>query len=131
MPAHVKKESPVSKLLNTISKGGSTAVGIERPLGQLLRLITKAQVSDFQSMWLLNGLGIISSVIESGVTSSNSDISKKAVIQSVQLYRNCCSLCPQIARHAILGNSITTLFNALLISLQVNRNVFMVFYIIF
>lgn len=38
---------------------------------------------------------------------------------AVQIYRDSCSPCIQIARHAVLGNSISTLFDALLYSLQV------------
>lgn len=121
LPAHVKKDSQVHKLLNMVTKGGGP-LGIERPLGQLLRQFAKAEISDFQSMWLLDGLGIISNVIQKGMQ-DNSDISKRAVVLSVQLYRNSCSSCPQIARHAILGNTIIVLFDALLISLQVCRNV--------
>lgn len=117
LPAQAKKDSQVHKLLNMITKGGGP-LGIERPLGQLLRQIAKAEIADFQSMWLLDGLGIISNVIQKGMQ-DNSEISKRAVVLSVQLYRNSCSSCPQIARHAILGNTIIVLFDALLISLQV------------
>lgn len=117
LPAHVKKDSQVHKLLNMVTKGGGP-LGIERPLGQLLRQFAKAEIADFQSMWLLDGLGIISGVIQKGMQ-DNSDISKRAVVLSVQLYRNSCSSCPQIARHAILGNTIIVLFDALLVSLQV------------
>ncbi|XP_063697590.1 S phase cyclin A-associated protein in the endoplasmic reticulum-like [Culicoides brevitarsis] len=116
LPAHVKKDSQVHKLLNMITKGGGP-LGIERPLGQLLRQISKAEIADFQSMWLLDGLGTISNIIQKGMQ-DNSDISKRAVVLSVQLYRNSCSSCPQIARHAILGNTIVVLFDALLTSLQ-------------
>lgn len=119
LPAQAKKDSQVHKLLNMITKGGGP-LGIERPLGQLLRQIAKAEIADFQSMWLLDGLGIISNVIQKGMQ-DNSEISKRAVVLSVQLYRNSCSSCPQIARHAILGNTIIVLFDALLISLQVRK----------
>uniref|UniRef100_A0A0P6IY67 Cyclic nucleotide-binding domain-containing protein n=1 Tax=Aedes aegypti TaxID=7159 RepID=A0A0P6IY67_AEDAE len=112
----IRKQSQVPKLLNTIVKGGGP-LGVERPLGQLLRLMAKAEVVDFQSMWLLDGLKIISDVIQQGME-PNSEISKRAVVISVQLYRNACSLCPQISRHAILGNTITVLLDALLISLK-------------
>uniref|UniRef100_A0AAG5DT33 S phase cyclin A-associated protein in the endoplasmic reticulum N-terminal domain-containing protein n=1 Tax=Anopheles atroparvus TaxID=41427 RepID=A0AAG5DT33_ANOAO len=113
----IRKQSQVPRLLNTVSKGGSGTLGVERPIGQLLRLIAKAEVADFQSLWLLDGLSTIASVIETGL-SPGTDISKKAVVLSVQLYRNACTLCPQIARHAVLGNSIVVLLNALLLTLQ-------------
>ncbi|KAL1391472.1 hypothetical protein pipiens_012365, partial [Culex pipiens pipiens] len=112
----IRKQSQVPKLLNSIVKGGGP-VGVERPLGQLLRLMAKAEVVDFQSMWLLDGLKTIADVIEQGME-PNSEISKRAVVISVQLYRNACSLCPQISRHAILGNSVTVLLDALQISLK-------------
>lgn len=38
---------------------------------------------------------------------------------AIQIYRDSCSPCIQIARHAILGNSISILFDGLLHSLQV------------
>ncbi|XP_062545651.1 uncharacterized protein LOC134212117 [Armigeres subalbatus] len=113
---HIRKQSQVPKLLNTIVKGGGP-LGVERPLGQLLRLMAKAEVVDFQSMWLMDGLKTISDVIQLGME-PNSEVSKRAVVISVQLYRNACSLCPQISRHAILGNTITVLLDALLISLK-------------
>ncbi|XP_055597879.1 S phase cyclin A-associated protein in the endoplasmic reticulum [Uranotaenia lowii] len=112
----IRKQSQVPKLLNTIVKGGGP-LGVERPLGQLLRLMAKAEVVDFQSMWLLDGLKTISDVIQQGMD-PNTEISKRAVVISVQLYRNACSLCPQISRHAILGNTITVLLDALYISLK-------------
>ncbi|XP_055636896.1 calponin homology domain-containing protein DDB_G0272472 isoform X2 [Toxorhynchites rutilus septentrionalis] len=112
----IRKQSQVPKLLNTVVKGGGP-LGVERPLGQLLRLMTKAQIVDFQSMWLLDGLQIISDVIQAGIE-PNSEVSKRAVVISVQLYRNACSLCPQISRHAILGNTITVLLDALQVSLK-------------
>lgn len=38
---------------------------------------------------------------------------------AIQLYRNICSVCPQLNVHAVLGNSICTLFDVLYTSLQV------------
>uniref|UniRef100_A0A182N8P7 SCAPER_N domain-containing protein n=1 Tax=Anopheles dirus TaxID=7168 RepID=A0A182N8P7_9DIPT len=113
----IRKQSQVPRLLSTIAKGGSGMLGVERPIGQLLRLIAKAEVADFQSLWLLDGLSTIASVIETGL-SPGTDVSKKAVVLSVQLYRNACTLCPQIARHAVLGSSVLVLLNALLVSLK-------------
>ncbi|XP_053693788.1 S phase cyclin A-associated protein in the endoplasmic reticulum [Sabethes cyaneus] len=112
----IRKQSQVPKLLGTIVKGGGP-LGVERPLGQLLRLMAKAEVVDFQSMWLLDGLKTIADVVQTGME-PNSEVSKRAVVISVQLYRNSCSLCPQISRHAILGNTITVLLDALQISLK-------------
>lgn len=40
---------------------------------------------------------------------------------AIQTYRDACSPCIQIARHAILGNSISTLFDVLMHSLQVQQ----------
>lgn len=39
---------------------------------------------------------------------------------AIQIYRNASSPCIQIARHAVLGNSISILFDVLLHSLQVS-----------
>lgn len=39
---------------------------------------------------------------------------------AIQIYRDACSPCIQISRHAVLGNSISILFDVLLHSLQVN-----------
>uniref|UniRef100_A0A2M4B8P6 Putative s phase cyclin a-associated protein in the endoplasmic reticulum isoform x1 n=1 Tax=Anopheles marajoara TaxID=58244 RepID=A0A2M4B8P6_9DIPT len=113
----VRRQSQVQRLLGTVAKGGSGTLGVERPIGQLLRLIAKAEVADFQSLWLLDGLGTIAKVIENGLC-PGTDVSRKAVVLSVQLFRNACTLCPQIARHAILGNSITVLLDALQISMK-------------
>ncbi|XP_052893731.1 S phase cyclin A-associated protein in the endoplasmic reticulum [Anopheles moucheti] len=113
----IRKQSQVPRLLSTIAKGGNGMLGVERPIGQLLRLIAKAEVADFQSLWLLDGLSTIATVIENGLN-PGTDVSKKAVVLSVQLYRNACTLCPQIARHAVLGSSVLVLLNALLISLK-------------
>lgn len=75
VPAYMKRESEVPKLLGIIKKGGGTQ-GIERPLGQLLRLLTKAQVFDFQCFWLLDGLGALAQVINDGMV-PNSEVSRK------------------------------------------------------
>ncbi|XP_035774291.1 titin homolog isoform X2 [Anopheles albimanus] len=112
-----RRQSQVHRLLGTVAKGGSGTIGVERPIGQLLRLIAKAEVADFQSLWLLDGLGTIAKVIENGLC-AGTDVSRRAVVLSVQLFRNACTLCPQIARHAILGNSIMVLLDALQISLK-------------
>lgn len=75
VPAYMKRESDVPKLLGVIKKGGG-AQGIERPLGQLLRLLSKAQVFDFQCFWLLDGLGVLAQVISDGMT-PNSEVSRR------------------------------------------------------
>lgn len=71
----MKRESQVPKFLNLVGKGGGPQ-GLERPLGQLLRLIAKGQICDFQCFWLLDGLGTITNVISKGME-SNTDISKR------------------------------------------------------
>ncbi|XP_050084102.1 uncharacterized protein LOC126570406 isoform X2 [Anopheles aquasalis] len=113
----IRRQSQVQRLLGIVAKGGSGTLGVERPIGQLLRLIAKAEVADFQSLWLLDGLGTIANVIENGLC-PGTDVSRKAVVLSVQLFRNACTLCPQIARHAILGNSIMVLLDALQSSMK-------------
>lgn len=62
LPAYIRRESEVPKLLGLIRKGGG-AQGLERPLGQLLRVIKKAQVYDYQCFWLLDGLGVVGKVV--------------------------------------------------------------------
>lgn len=48
-------------------------------------------------------------------------VNLRSVTLAVQLYRNACSVCPQIARHALLGNSIAALFDAIVKSFQVRE----------
>lgn len=118
VPAYMRRDSNVPKLLALIRRGGGPQ-GIERQLTQLALIVNKPEVFDFQCLWLLDGLGVLANIVQKSVE-PNSDVSRKALITAVQVYRNSCSLCPQIARHAILGNSITILLDALLHSLQVN-----------
>ncbi|XP_067623077.1 calponin homology domain-containing protein DDB_G0272472 isoform X2 [Eurosta solidaginis] len=117
VPLHMKRESQVPKYLNLVSKGGGSQ-GLERAVSQLLRLMSKAQVFDFQCFLLMDGLGVITTNVISRSMQENNDIPKRAVVLAVQLYRNACTLCPQIARHAILGNSLSVLFDVLFQSLQ-------------
>ncbi|XP_065355667.1 S phase cyclin A-associated protein in the endoplasmic reticulum [Calliphora vicina] len=117
VPLHMKRESQVPKYLNLVNKGGGSQ-GLERALGQLLRIMAKAQVFDFQCFLLMDGLGTISSNVITKGMQEDAEVSKKAVVLAVQLYRNACTLCPQIARHAILGNTLIVLFDALFQSLQ-------------
>ncbi|XP_046806663.1 S phase cyclin A-associated protein in the endoplasmic reticulum [Lucilia cuprina] len=117
VPLHMKRESQVPKYLNLVNKGGGSQ-GLERAIGQLLRIMAKAQVFDFQCFLLMDGLGTISSNVITKGMQEDAEVSKKAVVLAVQLYRNACTLCPQIARHAILGNTLVVLFDALFQSLQ-------------
>lgn len=117
VPSYMKRDSEVPKLLSIIKKGGGSQ-GIERPLGQLLRIMAKVQVVDYQCFWLLDGLCVISKIIRNVADPAENEISRRAIIIAIQIYRNSCSQCPQIARHAILGNSYTNLCDALLQSLQ-------------
>ncbi|XP_013104459.2 S phase cyclin A-associated protein in the endoplasmic reticulum [Stomoxys calcitrans] len=117
VPLHMKRESQVPKYLNLVNKGGGSQ-GLERALGHLLRIMAKAQVFDFQCFLLMDGLGTITTAVISPGMQEDAEVSKKAVVIAVQLYRNACTLCPQIARHALLGNSIVGLFDALFQSLQ-------------
>lgn len=71
-----RRQSQVHRLLGTVAKGGSGTIGVERPIGQLLRLIAKAEVADFQSLWLLDGLGTIAKVIENGLC-AGTDVSRR------------------------------------------------------
>ncbi|XP_037882095.1 S phase cyclin A-associated protein in the endoplasmic reticulum isoform X2 [Glossina fuscipes] len=117
VPLHMKRESQVPKYLNLVNKGGG-AQGLERALGQLMRIMSKAQVFDFQCFLLMDGLGALATNVIAKSMQEDSEVSKKAVVSAVQLYRNACTLCPQIARHAMLGNSLPSLFDALFQSLQ-------------
>ncbi|KAH8409628.1 hypothetical protein KR222_011773 [Zaprionus bogoriensis] len=117
LPVHLKRDSSVPKLLNLVMKGGG-AQGLDRTLGNLLRVIPKAQTCDFQAFLNMDGLGVLTSHVISKGMEDNAEISKKSVTLAVQLYRNACSVCPQIARHALLGNSIAALFDAIVKSFQ-------------
>lgn len=129
----IKKQSQIPKLLNAISKrnsGTGVQMGVERPIGQISRIFAKSQVSDFKALWLLDGLGILANVIESGLQ-PYSDISRKALVMAIQLYREACSSCKQIANHAILGGSILVLFDALAFTLMVNTFLYTITFITF
>ncbi|XP_017117027.1 S phase cyclin A-associated protein in the endoplasmic reticulum isoform X2 [Drosophila elegans] len=118
LPAYIKRDSTVPKLLNLVVKGGG-AQGLDRNLGNLLRVIPKAQNFDFQAFLYMDALGILANHVISKGFEENTEISRKSVHLAVQLYRNACSVCPQIARHALLGNSITVLFDAINKSFQI------------
>lgn len=118
LQSHHRRDSEVPKLMNLLSRGGGPH-GHERPLTQLLRIVTKAQPADFHCMLSMDTLGVIARIVQEG-SEANSEISRKAVIVAVQLYRNICSVCPQLTRHAIMGNSICTLLDVLYTALQVS-----------
>lgn len=96
-------------------------MGAERPIGQIIRIIEKSAIVDFHALWLLDGLGILGNVIEMGLQ-PNSEVSRIAVTKAVQLYRNACSSCKQIAQHSILGGSFLVLLDALNYTLKVRIN---------
>ncbi|XP_055381658.1 S phase cyclin A-associated protein in the endoplasmic reticulum [Condylostylus longicornis] len=116
VPIHIKRESQVPKFLNLVNKGGGP-LGMERQFNQLLRIIGKGQVNDFQCFWLLDGLGTVASFLTKAIENAD-ELNTRTTILSVQLYRNACSSCPQIARHSLMGNTITVLFDALTKSCQ-------------
>lgn len=76
-PLYMKRDSSVPKILTMIRKGGGPQ-GIERPLGQLSRAVAKAEVFDFQCLWLMDGLGVLANVIKTALE-PNSEISRKYV----------------------------------------------------
>lgn len=117
LQSHHRRDSEVPKLMSLLNKGGGPH-GHERPLTQLLRIVTKAQPADFHCMLSMDTLGVIARLVQEG-SEANAEVSRKAVILAVQLYRNICSVCPQLTRHAILGNSICTLLDVLYAALQV------------
>lgn len=119
LQSHHRRDSEVPKLMSLLNKGGGPH-GHERPLTQLLRIVTKAQPADFHCMLSMDTLGVIARLVQEG-SEANAEVSRKAVILAVQLYRNICSVCPQLTRHAILGNSICTLLDVLYAALQVGR----------
>lgn len=74
-PGYMRRDSDVPKILGIIRKGGGPQ-GMERPLGQLLRLIAKPAVFDFQCLWLMDGLGVLAEVIKNALEPNN-DLSRK------------------------------------------------------
>lgn len=55
-----------------IKKGNNnnSQLGVERPIGQIIRQIEKSEVVDFHCLWLLDGLGILATVVEEGIAIS-------------------------------------------------------------
>lgn len=118
-----RKQSQIPKLLNAIKRGNGSGnnnnqLGVERPIGQIIRQIEKCTVVDFHCLWLMDSLGILATVIEDGIK-PNSDISRVALTKAIQLYRNSCSSCKQIAQHSILAGSFIKLLDALNFALKV------------
>lgn len=74
-PLYMKRDSEVPKILSTIRRGGG-AQGMERPLGQLSRTVAKAEVFDFQCLWLMDGLGVLATTIKSALE-PNTELSRK------------------------------------------------------
>ncbi len=115
-----RKESQVPKFLAAITKGNvnnNNSIGVERPIGQILRILEKSNIADFHCFWLLDGLGILMKVINEGLK-GNSDYSHLAVTKAIQLYRNSSSSCTQIARHSILAGSLFALLDALALTIE-------------
>lgn len=82
----MKRDSQVPKFLNLVIKGGG-AQGLERQLGQLLRIMAKANITDFQCFWLMDGLGVLTNVLVQGME-NNTEISKKYVALIFEIYFN-------------------------------------------
>lgn len=75
VPAYMRRDSDVPKLLGVIRKGGGPH-GYERPLGQLARLVAKPTISDFQCLWLMDGLGVLANVVTTAIEPA-SELSRK------------------------------------------------------
>lgn len=76
VPLYMKRDSSIPKILAAIRKGGGPQIGMERPLGQLSRTVVKAEVFDFQCLWLMDGLGLLATIIKSGIE-PNTELSRK------------------------------------------------------
>lgn len=63
------------KILSMMQKGVG-AHGYERPLGQLLRIVSKAQPADFHCLLSLDALGVIAGLIKEG-SEPTSDVSRR------------------------------------------------------
>lgn len=72
---YMKRDSSVPKILATMKRGGGT-LGMERPLGQLTRIVAKPEVFDFQCLWLMDGLGTLADIIKSALE-PNTELSRK------------------------------------------------------
>lgn len=78
VPVYMKRDSTVPKILSQIRRGGGPQ-GMERPLGQLARIAAKPEVFDFQCLWLMDGLGVLSDIIKCAFEPNN-EISRKSVL---------------------------------------------------
>lgn len=128
----VKKQSQLPKLLQQIKKRNSNntmgPVNSElRTIGKISRIIEMANKNDFHAFWLLDGLGILTDLINSFKANLNEDFKNsrqppllRVTVVSIQLYRSTCSSCKQISDHAILGGSIISLIDLLSMTLKVN-----------
>lgn len=129
----IKKQSQLPKLLQQIKKSNSNSsmgpVNSElRTIGKISRIIEAGNKNDFHAFWLLDGLGIITEMINSFKTSLNEDFKNsrqpppllRVTVVSIQLYRSTCSSCKQISDHAILGGSIISLIDLLQMALKVS-----------
>lgn len=97
-----------------------------RTIGKISRIIEMANKNDFHAFWLLDGLGILTDLINSFKNNLNEDFKNsrqppllRVTVVSIQLYRSTCSSCKQISDHAILGGSIISLIDLLQMSLKV------------
>lgn len=75
VPNYMRRDSDVPKLLGVMKRGGGPH-GMERPLGQLARLVAKPTISDFQCLWLMDGLSVLANVISSATEPEN-ELSRK------------------------------------------------------
>lgn len=75
VPVYMKRDSSVPKILATMKRGGG-ALGMERPLGQLNRIVAKPEVFDFQCLWLMDGLGTLTEIIKDALE-PNTELSRK------------------------------------------------------
>lgn len=79
VPLYMRQDSAVPKILAAMRRGGGPQGMMERPLGQLARIVAKPEVFDFQCLWLMDGLGVLSGIIKSALE-PNSELSRKYVL---------------------------------------------------
>lgn len=96
LPIHLKRDSSVPKLLNLVMKGGG-AQGLDRTLGNLLRMIPKAQTYDFQAFLNMDGLGVLASWRRNNASekcrSRRSDNVRRWHVKRHEIGRSVCSRC--------------------------------------
>lgn len=76
---HHRRDSEVPKLMNLLQKHKGGTQGYERPLGQLLRIVSKAQTADFHCMLSMDTLGVVAGIIKEGCE-DNSTISRRLIL---------------------------------------------------